>query len=207
MPVVDLFKVDRASDIKLGSLSRARVNDHMNSCKSLVVSGLVGIAWILTTACGSDSFNYGKVGGIIQGAPMRLDAEYVMLSPALVDCGVQADLWDPPTESGGRSTARLTQKARDLKFADDVSIGDMKTPYVQIRGEFTLVAVDVQSDREGPDKDSKFVDVKLGVPITHSCFPNPLLMMGVRKGNFTQDYAPVLLFRYNNGWYIDRIMH
>jgi hypothetical protein len=32
-------------------------------------------------------------------------------------------------------------------------------------------------------------------------------MMGVRKGNFTQDYPPVLFFRYNNGWYIDKIVH
>jgi len=31
--------------------------------------------------------------------------------------------------------------------------------------------------------------------------------MGVRKGQFTQDYLPVLLFRYDNGWSIDRIVH
>jgi len=166
---------------------------------------LAGIA--ILTGCGEGDFNYGKVGNIIQGAPMRLDAEYVMLTLPQVDCGVQNDLWDPPSEVGEHRLARLTQKGRDLKFADDVSIGEMKSPYVQIRGEFTLAAIDIQSDHQGPENQTKLVDVKLGVPISHSCFPQPLVMMGVRKGNFTQDRPPVLLFRYNNGWYIDRVMH
>ncbi len=138
---------------------------------------------------------------------MHLDAEYVILSPNQVDCGVQNDLWDAPFDAGGRHTARLKDKGRELKFADDVSIGDMKEPYVQVRGDFTLVPLDIQSDREGPEKESKIVDVKLGVPINHSCFSQPLPMMGVRKGNFTQNYPPQLLFKYNNGWYIDKLVH
>jgi hypothetical protein len=178
----------------------------MKVCNLLIKSTLICAALGLA-ACGSGDFNYGKVGGLIGGAPMRLDAEYVVLTTQQVDCGVQNDLWDSPSEAGGRSTARLKDRGRDLKFADDVSIGDMRNPYVQVRGEFTLVPLDVQSDREGPEKESKLVDVKLGVPINHSCFPQPLLMMGVRKGNFTQDYPPVLLFKYNNGWYIDKIVH
>jgi|SRR5581483_6473507 len=169
------------------------------SCLAITIGAL--------TACGPGDFNYGKAGNLIQGAPMRLDAEYVMLSPQQFQCGITEDLWDTPSDVGGHSAARLTQKGRDLKFADDVSVGDMRQPYVQVRGEFTLAAMDVKSDREGPEKDSKLVDVVLGVPINHSCFTQPLPMMGVRKGNFTQDYPPVVLFRYNNGWYLDRIMH
>jgi hypothetical protein len=180
--------------------------DCIIKLKSLKLLAL-GCALALLGACNSGDFNYGKVGNLIQGNPMHLDAEYVMLSPQQVDCGVQNDLWDMPSDSGGRSTARLKDKGRDLKFADDVSIGDMKSAYVQVRGDFTLAAIDVQSDRPGPEPESKFVDVKLGVPINHSCFPQPLIMMGVRKGNFTQEYAPELLFKYNNGWYIDRIVH
>src|SRR5579885_758949 len=144
----------------------------MKSCKLLLTIGLVGLA-----GCGSGDFNYGKVSGIIGGAPMRLDAEYVMLTTQQVDCGVQNDLWDPPAATG---RATLKDKARELKFADDVSVGDMKLPYVQVRGEFTLVPIDIQSDREGPEQGSKLVDVKLGVPINHTCFPQPLPMMGVR---------------------------
>jgi hypothetical protein len=175
----------------------------MNLCKLLIIcSGLVAL-----TGCGGGDFNYGKAGNLIQGAPMRIDAEYVILNNQQVDCGVQNDLWDQPSDVGGHHAARLMEKGRALNFADDVLIGEMRNPYVQIRGDFTLVAVDVQSDRDGPQKDSKLVDVKLGVPINHSCFPQPLLMMGVRKGTFTQDHPPIVLFRNNNGWYIDKIVH
>src|SRR5579872_7145825 len=178
----------------------------MNRVKLFIVCCLLA-GFAILAGCGSGDFNYGKVGNIIQGAPLKLDAEYVILNRSQVDCGVQEDLWDAPVENGTHSVARLTQKGRDLHFSDDVSIGDLRNPYAQIRGEFTLVAIDVQADRDGPDKESRLVDVKLGVPITHYCFPQPLLMMGVRKGNFTQDVSPTLLFRYNNGWYLDRIMH
>jgi hypothetical protein len=177
----------------------------MNGYK-LLIPGVLSAALVVSTGCGGD-FNYGKVGNMIQASPMRLDAEYVMLTPQQMDCGVQNDLWEAPVANGSRTLARLTQKGRDLKFAEDVSVGDMKLPYVQVRGEFSLVVVDIQSDQSGPEKDSKLVDVKLGVPITHSCFPQPLPMMGVRKGDFTQAYPPVLYFRYNNGWYVDRIVH
>jgi hypothetical protein len=173
----------------------------MTAHKLLIICGFIGLA-----GCGSGDFNYGKVGNLISGSPMHLDAEYVILSMGQVDCGVQNDLWDAPFDTG-RRTARLKDKGRELKFADDVSVSDMKQPYVQIRGDFNLATIDVQSDREGPEKESKLVDVKIGVPINHSCFPQPLIMMGVRKGNFTQDYVPQLLFKYNNGWYIDRIVH
>ena len=168
---------------------------------------LIAISFALLAGCGSGDFNYGKVTGIIGGAPLQIDAEYVMLTPQLLDCGAQNDLWDPPQDAGGRTVARLTDKGRNLKFADDVSVGDMKLPYVQVRGEFTLVPIDVLSDRDGPEQQSKLVDVKLGVPISHSCFPQPLPLMGVRKGNFSQDHPPVLLFKFNNGWYLDKIVH
>lgn len=178
----------------------------MTALKSFIMICLTAALGIMT-GCGPGDFNYGKVGNLIQGAPMRLDAEYVILSPQQLQCGIQADLWDPPADAGGHSVARLTQKGRDLKFADDVSIGDMKQPYVQVRGEFSLVALDVQSDHDGSEPQSKLVEVKIGVPVANSCFPQPLPMMGVRKGNFTQDYPPVVQFKYNNGWYLDRIVH
>jgi hypothetical protein len=175
----------------------------MNRPKLLILIGLLTIS----AGCNSGDFNWGKVNNLIQGSPTRIDAEYVILNAGQVDCGVQNDLWEQPSDGGGRSVARLKDKARALKFADDVSIGDMNRPYVQIRGEFTLVSVEIQADRDGPEKETKLVDVKLGVPIQHSCFPQPLPMMGVRRGNFTQDYPPVLMFRNNNGWYVDHIVH
>lgn len=161
----------------------------------------------LLAGCGTSDFNYGKVKNLIEGSPVRLDAEYVMLSQGEFACGVQNDLWDSPSGATGRLSAHLTQKGRDLKFADDVSVGDMPKPYVQLRGDFKLVVAEITSDRDGPEKNSKLVETKVGVQIQNSCFPNPLPLMGVKKGNFRQDVSPVLLFRFNNGWYLDGFVH
>jgi hypothetical protein len=31
--------------------------------------------------------------------------------------------------------------------------------------------------------------------------------MGVRKGNFTQDNPPILLFRLRDGWQLEKFVH
>jgi hypothetical protein len=177
---------------------------------STVAALIAGLA-LISAGCGEGDFNYGKIGHLIQNSPMRLDAEYVMLSGGQLDCGVQEDLWEKPPElkgiPGERSTARLTDKGRNLKFSDDVNIGDMRQPYVQVRGDFNLQAIDIQSEHDGPEPGTKLVDVKLGVKIDHSCFGGPLIMLGVRKGNFSEDYSPVLKFRFNNGWEFDKFVH
>lgn len=169
---------------------------------------LTGVG-IFLTGCGANDFNYGKVHNIIEGTSLHLDAEYVTLTPQQVECGVENDLWDPPFDSGQREhrVARLRQAGRDLKFADDVSIGDMPRPYVQIRGDFNLAVNEISSDKAGPEPNTRLVTAKLGVPIQHSCFGDPLPLMGVRKGNFTQDVSPVLFFRYNNAWTLERVVH
>lgn len=177
-----------------------------------VIAAVCAAGLAITSAgCGEGDFNWGKVQHIIEGNPFHIDAEYVMLNGDILQCGVDQDLWEqpPPLKGlpGEHATARITDKARALKFSDDVSIGDMRQPYVQIRGDFNLLAMDIRNDREGPDPNTKLVEVKLGVKIDNTCFPNPLVLMGVHKGNFTQDYNPVLLFRYDNGWQLDRIMH
>jgi hypothetical protein len=159
------------------------------------------------TGCNSSEFSWGKVSGTVQGNPMKLDAEYVMLSQGEFDCGVQNDLWEASASNGSRSTARLLQKGRDLKFSDDVSLGDMRRPYVQIRGDFSLGAVEVSADHEGPEAGTKLVEAKVGAIIPHTCFPNPLQIMGVRKGTFSQDVPPVLLFRLANNWQFDGFVH
>jgi hypothetical protein len=166
---------------------------------------------LLSAGCGMGDFNYGKVGNLIQDHPIHLDAEYVMITQGMVDCGVQEDLWDapPPLKGipGERASAHLTDKGRNLHFSDDVTVGEMRFPYVQVRGDFNLQAIDVQSDRDGPEPGTKLVDIKTGVKMDHTCFPTPLVMLGVRKGNFSEDYQPVLKFRYNNGWELDKFVH
>lgn len=177
-----------------------------------VISAVCGAALaIASTGCGQGDFNWGKVQHLIEGNPVHVDAEYVMLNMDQFNCGVQEDLWDqpPPLKGlpGEHAVAHLTDKARALRFSDDVMLGDMRYPYVQMRGDFNLLALDIKSDRDGPEPNTRLVDVKLGIKVDDTCFPSPLVMLGVHKGNFTQDYNPILLFRYDNGWQLERIMH
>jgi hypothetical protein len=170
-------------------------------------------AMLLLQSCGPNDFNYGKARNLIEGSPMHLDAEYVMLSAAEFQCGLQEELWDPLPQGvivgmiGQTGTARLTQKGRDLKFSDDVMIGDKRYPYVQVRGDLSLGVLEITNDKAGSDEFTRLVEAKLGVLIPYSCFPNPLTIMGVRKGQFTQDASPILEFRYNNGWSVEKIVH
>jgi len=176
----------------------------------LAVAAVVGFV-LACTGCGASDFNYGKVRNIIEGNPIRLDAEYVILSQQQFDCGVAEDLWYSPNQAvglpGQTATSRVARKGLDLKFSDDVSIGDKRFPYVQIRGDFNLFVNEIVSDKAGPEENTRLVEVKLAAVIQHSCFHDPLPLMGVHKGQFTQDYLPVLLFRYNNGWQIDKLVH
>src|SRR5260370_42562818 len=96
-----------------------------------------------------------------------------------VDGRVQEDLWERTTQfSPERSTARLDQKGRDLKFNDDVMMEPGHQAYVQVRGASSLQVDDVSNIRDGPENGTKQVDVKAGVKIQHTCFPNPLPIMG-----------------------------
>jgi hypothetical protein len=172
-----------------------------------LIAALVAAISILCSGCGEGDFNYGKVGKIIEAAPMKLDAEYVMLTGDQLNCGIQEDLWEAPVASGNRSVARLKDKGRDLKFSDDVSVGELRNPFVQIRGDIPLVALEISNDHDGPEANTKLVEGRIGANIQNTCFQSALPIMGVRKGNFTQDHPPVLLFRYNNGWQLEGFQH
>lgn len=190
----------------------SRNNRHLRFLKVARIALRLAVlpALAMVQSCGPNDFNYGKVGNLIEGSPMRLDAEYVMLTQAQYECGLREDLWEPPSHAivqGQSGTARVTQKGQELKFSDDVMIGDKRYPYVQIRGDFSLHVNEITSDRAGSDEFQRFVETKIGVVIPHSCFTTPLPLMGVRKGQFSQDYSPILEFRYNNGWSIEKIVH
>lgn len=190
----------------------SRNNRYSRFLKVARVALWLGVlpALAMLQSCGPNDFNYGKVRNIIEGSPMRLDAEYVMLTQQQYECGLQEELWEPPLHpilQGQTGTARVTQKGQDLKFSDDVMLGDKRYPYVQIRGDFNLFVNEITSDRAGSGEFQRFVETKVAVVIQHTCFPTPLPLMGVRKGQFSQDYSPVLEFRYNNGWSIEGVVH
>ena len=107
-----------------------------------------------------------------------------------------------------RSVARLLPAGRALHFDDDVVVAEpgYRQPYVQIRGEFMLQLGDANIKDEGSD--GRLVDGKLMVLIPHMCFSDPLPVLGVRKGKFSEDVNPVMEFRLlNDGWHFSKLVH
>ena len=174
-----------------------------------MLAALVGfcIAW----GCGGnkEDFDGGKAKGILESAPVNMDGEQVTLTSAQVDCGIQQDLWERPTQfSADRNSSRLNQKARDLRFSDDVVIEPNRQPYVQVRGAISLQVDEVSNIRDGEENRTKLVDAKAGARINHSCFPAALPLMGVKKGNFQSDVLPTFQFRLqDDGWHVEKLVH
>jgi hypothetical protein len=162
---------------------------------------------LLLTACADGPFGEAKVRELVESGTMKLSGEQVMLSEDQFNCGVRAELWEVEKLGPVRSVGRLTQKARDMKFDDDVQIGDrdMRSPYAQIRGDFSIVLVEVTGIRDENAK-TKLVDAKLGARFDHSCFAW-LPLMGVRHGQFNQDALPKLEFRMAGDWEFAGIQH
>jgi hypothetical protein len=166
--------------------------------------GFLAVLAAALVGCGSSDFGPDMVKGILEGAPVTLAGEQVTLTDAQVRCGVENDLWDPPSGN----IARLTQKGRDLKFSDDIRVADpeINVPYTQVNGAFPVQVADVLKVRD--ENAGKVVELRLGVVIGHECFSRPLPVMGIHKGKFTTD-APVVFSFTGSGkeWSLDKLMH
>ena len=157
---------------------------------------------VLCSACGHGEFGVSAAMVQIQQKPHRLDAEQLLISNNQIDCGVREQLWDPPTALGSRTLARLTDRARALKFDDDIVVSEEghRIPYVQVRGDFSLVMPDLPDLKDAPDG-SKLITGKVYAMVDHPCFQEPLPVMGVRRGHFEEDAVPVIRFvQKDDGW-------
>jgi hypothetical protein len=168
------------------------------------ILALIAVLALWLSGCGNPGFDGEAIKNILEASPLTLSNEQVTLTGQQLECGVQNELWEPPNGN----VARLTQKARDLKFTDDVRVVDpeIHQPYTQVNGKFPVQVSDVSKLRDVDGM--KLADVKLGVVITHECFTNPLPLMGIRKGKFTPE-APVV-FRFQGSgkdWTLDKLMH
>jgi len=166
--------------------------------------GFLAVLTGVLVGCGSSDFGPDMAKGILEGAPVTLSGEQVTLTGEQVQCGVNNDLWDPPSGN----LARLTQKGRDLKFSDDIRVADpeINVPYTQVNGAFPVQVGDVLKVRD--ENGGKVVELRLGVVIGHECFSKPLPVMGIHKGKFAPD-APVV-FSFKGGgkeWALDKLMH
>src|SRR5215470_10146252 len=104
------------------------------------MSKLVGsatlLAMMLCAGCGNKDFGDGLAREVIEAKPVMLDGEQVILNGEQIQCGVQNDFWDTPTQVGDKTIARLLPKGRELKFFDDViREAGCQDFSVQMRGE------------------------------------------------------------------------
>jgi hypothetical protein len=162
----------------------------------LAVAGLSG--------CSNPGFDSDAAKGMLEGAPLELSNEQVMINDSQLECGTKNDLWEPPNGN----VARLTQKGRDLKFTDDVRLNDpeIRAPYAQVNGKFPVQVAEVTKVRD--TEGGKLADVRLGIMIAHECFATPLPLMGIRKGKFTPEAAVVFRFRGSDKEFtLDKLMH
>ncbi len=171
----------------------------------MLLRSFISILVLCLAGCAKPDFGPDSIRGMLEGSPITLSQEQVTLTQPQVECGVQAELWDPPSDH----VAKLTQKGRDLKFSDDVRLDDpeIRQPYSQVSGPFSVSVSDVSKLRD-TDNGMKLADVKLGVVITDDCFTKPLPLMGIHKGKFSPD-APVV-FRFQGSgqdWTLDKLVH
>lgn len=167
-----------------------------------------GILASLTLAgCGGGEFD---PTGILEGHPVNLDGEQVILDQGQVECGAHEDLWSLSSSGDGRGIARLTAKGRELNFSDDVQIGDpalLGLPYAQIHGALPVRVLRMGSAKD-EDEWTKLVDARVAVTIDHVCFQaNPVILLGVRHGQFDASTNPVFRFKRDGEWAVDKAVH
>jgi len=169
---------------------------------TLLLSGLI------LTGCDSGVFDEGAAQGVVEAAKIPLNGEEVLLTPDQVICGEKKGLWTVDQIDGGGAIGRLTAAARALEFGDDVRMGEHKFsgPYVQLHGNFN-VKIEKVNKMTDENADVKILDAKMGAVITHECFDKPLPLLGIYRGDFSEENAPRIRLRQHNGWTADQILH
>jgi hypothetical protein len=192
------------------ALSMNKESAYMAIMTHLWLPGAVLGLCLASVACGNkNEFNEDIARSILEANTVNLDGEQVTITQAQLDCGVQAELWEAPTQvSQDRTTARLTPKGHDLNFGDDPAVEpNFHLPYAQVRGAFSLTVDSVAGIRDGQDG-TKLVDAKAGIKLQDACFPTPLPIMGVKHGVFREDIPVSFLFsKSDDGWRLDKVVH
>lgn len=179
----------------------------MKDMKSLSASAFILILCLALAGCNNGPLDDSRIRYLLESGTIPLNGEQVMINQQQLECGTQAELWEMQSLGPGLSVGRLLPRGRELKFGDDVQLNDMRYAYTQLRGDFSVAMFEVQSIRDENAK-TKIVDAKVAVRINHTCFQNPLPLMGVRHGKFTQDFLPRFQFvQVNDDWQYDSIVH
>jgi hypothetical protein len=173
-----------------------------------LLSAIFGL-YLASVACTKNDFDQDVAKDMLEANPVNLDGEQVTITQTQLDCGVQAELWDSPSQvSQDRTTARLTSNGRQLNFSDDPAIEPgFHQPHAQVRGKFSLEVAEVSGLRDEAD-DAKLVEAKVGIKLQNACFPTPLPIMGVKHGEFREDTLVSFRFRRtDDGWRLEKLVH
>ena len=166
------------------------------------------MACLAMTACYNSVFDENTVYQQSSGLPLNFQSEQVSMRSEILNCAVEAGLFENPIDVGSRTVARLTDKGRALGFSDDVSIDDPgRLPYTQIRGKFPVEFKEVLKIRD-VEKGVKRVEARAGVKIEHDCFHDALPLMGVRNGTIADNIPAAFEFdQYGSDWRMMNVMH
>jgi hypothetical protein len=171
-------------------------------------TAVLALAGLLLTGCESGVFDDAAAQVLIESSKLALSGEQVLLTPDQIICGEKKGLWIIDQTDGGNPVGRLEATGRALLFGDDVRMGERKfsNPYVQLRGDFD---VKIQKFIKMTDESAnvKVAEAKLGVIVKHECFAKPLPLLGIDRGDFSEDAAPRIRLRMRNGWTTDEVLH
>jgi hypothetical protein len=163
---------------------------------------------LFMASCDDGVFDDEAAQGVIQASKLQLSGEQVLLTPDQVNCGEKKGLWTVDQIDGGGAIGRLTDAGRALAFSDDVRMGDRRFTgaTVQLHGEFNVAVKKINSVTD-ESANVKNVDAKLGVIVKHDCLAKPLPLLGIDRGDFSEDASPRIRLRQRNGWTVDQILH
>ena len=145
---------------------------------------------------------------LIDSSTVKLGGEQVLISPDQISCGERKGLWVVDQQESGEGIGRLQPAGRALMFSDDVRMGDHRfsNPYVQLRGTFDVKVSKIVTIAD-ENESSKVIEVKLGIIVKHPCFTEPLPLLGIDRGDFSQDAPPRLLLKMKGDWTVDQVLH
>ena len=165
-------------------------------------------AGLFLTACEEAIFDNEAAQGVIEAAKIPLGGEQVILTPEQITCGEKKGLWEVDQIDGAGAIGRLTDAGRKLEFGDDIRMGDRRFsgPYTQLSGSHSVKVQKVTSMvDENPD--GKVVTAKLGVVFEHECFTKPVALLGIDRGDFSEDAEVRVRLRNRGGWKVDSVLH
>ncbi len=166
------------------------------------------VAGLLTTACGDDTYDEGDAKQTVENGKITLSGELVIVTPDQILCGEKRGLWNVDQLDSGGAIARLTAAGQALKFAEDIRMGDGRYsgPYTSMRGSFPVKVTKL--DKVIDEKpDVKVVEGKMGVVIENECFDKPVNLLGINRGDFSEDFPPRVRLVNHGNWAVDQLLH